>query len=152
MEQNVTAYLRQLKKEKGWTQQQISDECGVPTGTVAKYFAGIDDEAAGYDTVSRLVRCLGGSLDELAGICRKDDSTAYQAIIAGLEARLDEKDERIAHRGQLAEDEQQRAAEVLAYERRRARTATIVSYVVLGIFAVITLIDWLVPTVGWIRR
>lgn len=159
MEQSITAYLRQLKKAKGWTQQQISDESGVPLGTAAKYLSGVDDEAAGYETVRKLVLCLGGSLDELAGICRQDSDAAYQAIIAGLEARLaekdarlNEKDERIAHRGQLAEDEQQRAAEVLAYERKRARTATIVSYIVLGIFAIITLIDWIVPTVGWIRR
>ena len=107
MEQKVTAYLRQMKEAMGYTQQQIADESGVPIGTVGKYLAGIADEAAGYDAVRRLVVCLGGSLDELAGIradghrANGDADQAYKAVIAGLEARLDEKDKRIEHRGRI---------------------------------------------------
>lgn len=158
MEQKVTAYLRRLKDQRGYTQQQIADESGVALGTVAKYMAGIDDEGAGFDVVRKMAYCMGGSLDELAGIRTDDHKTdegtdqAYKAVIAGLEARLDEKDERIAHRGQLAEDEQQRAAEVLAYERRRARIAMTISYIVMGLFVLVVFIDWMIPTVGWIRR
>ena len=97
MEQKVTSYLRQMKEATGCTQQQIADESGVPIGTVGKYLAGIADEAAGYDAVRRLVVCLGGSLDELAGLntdaqkAEGDAGQAYKAVIAGLEARLDEK-------------------------------------------------------------
>ena len=160
MEQKVTAYLRQMKEAMGYTQQQIADESGVPIGTVGKYLAGIADEAAGYAAVRRLVVCLGGSLDELAGI-RADGHRAdgdadqiYKALIAGLEARLDEKDKRIEHRGRIASEDRQRAEEAIAYERRRARIAMTISYIVMGLFVLIVLmfvVDWMVPTVGWIR-
>lgn len=79
---------------------------------------------------------------------------AYKAVIAGLEARLDEKDERIEHRGRIATEEHERAEEAIAYERRRARIAMTISYIVMGLFVLIVLmffIDWMVPTVGWIR-
>ena len=160
MEQKVTAYLRRLKEARGCTQQQIADESGVPIGTVGKYLAGIADEAAGYDAVQRLVICLGGSLDELAGIradehrADGDADQAYKAVIAGLEARLDEKDERIEHRGRIASEDHQRAEEAIAYERRRARIAMTVSYIMMGLFVLIVLmffIDWMIPSVGWIR-
>lgn len=157
MEQKVTAYLRQLKEARGYTQQQIADESGVPIGTVGKYLAGIADEAAGYDAVRRLVACLGGSLDELAGLNTdarnggSDAGQAYKAVIAGLEARLDEKDERIEHRGRIATEEHERAEEAIAYERRRAKTAMTISYIVMGLFVVMFFIDWMIPTVGWIR-
>lgn len=157
MEQKVTAYLRQLKEARGCTQKQIADESGVPIGTVGKYLAGIADEAAGYDAVRRLVVCLGGSLDELAGIradehkADGDADQAYKAVIAGLEARLDEKDERIEHRGRIATEDHQRAEEAIAYERRRARIAMAVSYIVMGLIVLMFVVDWMVPTVGWIR-
>ena len=157
MEQKVTAYLRRLKEARGYTQQQIADESGVPIGTVGKYLAGIADEAAGYDAVQRLVVCLGGSLDEMAGIradehrADGDADQAYKAVIAGLEARLDEKDERIEHRGRIASEDHQRAEEAIAYERRRARIAMAISYIVMGLIVLMFVVDWMVPTVGWIR-
>lgn len=157
MGQKVTAYLRRLKEARGYTQQQIADESGVPIGTVGKYLAGIADEAAGYDAVQRLVVCLGGSLDEMAGIradehrADEDADQAYKAVIAGLEARLDEKDERIEHRGRIASEDHQRAEEAIAYERRRARIAMAISYIVMGLIVLMFVVDWMVPTVGWIR-
>lgn len=161
MEQKVTAYLRQLKEARGYTQQQIADESGVPIGTIGKYFSALDDESASYEIIRKLVVCLGGSLDEMAGI-RADEhgadggaDDAYKAVIAGLEARLDEKDERIEHRGRIATEEHERAEEAIAYERRRARIAMTVSYIVMGLFVLIVLmffIDWMIPSVGWIRR
>lgn len=157
MEKRVTTYLKQLKEAKGYTQQQIADESGVPVGTIGKYFSGIDDESASYEIVRKLVICLGGSLDELAGIradehrADGDADQAYKAVIAGLEARLDEKDERIEHRGRIASEDHQRAEEAIAYERRRARIAMAISYIVMGLFVVMFFIDWMLPTVGWIR-
>lgn len=101
--------------------------------------------------------CLGGSLDELAGIradghrADGDADQAYKAVIAGLEARLDEKDERIEHRGRIATEDHRRAEEAIAYERRRARIAMTVSYIVMGLFVLMFFIDWMIPSVGWIR-
>lgn len=157
MENRVTTYLKQLKEAKGYTQQQIADESGVPIGTIGKYFSGIDDESASYEIVRKLVVYLGGSLDEMAGIradghkADGDADQAYKAVIAGLEARLDEKDERIEQRGRIATEDHQRAEEAIAYERRRARIAMAISYIVMGLIVLMFVIDWMVPTVGWIR-
>lgn len=157
MENRVTTYLKQLKEAKGYTQQQIADESGVPIGTIGKYFSALDDESASYEILRRLVVCLGGSLDEMAGIradghkADGDADQAYKAVIAGLEARLDEKDERIEQRGRIATEDHQRAEEAIAYERRRARIAMAISYIVMGLIVLMFVVDWMVPTVGWIR-
>ena len=157
MEKRVTTYLKQLKEAKGYTQQQIADESGVPVGTIGKYFSALDDESASYDILRRLVVCLGGSLDEMAGIradghrADGDADQAYKAVIAGLEARLDEKDERIENRGRIASEDHQRAEEAIAYERRRARIAMAISYIVMGLIVLMIVVDWMVPTVGGIR-
>lgn len=146
--------MRKLKSKIGCTQQEIADMSGVNANTLGKYFAGINDESANYETVRKLVMCMGGSLDELAGIGTgaERDPDAYQLVVAGLEARLDEKDERISARWRLAEKERERAEEEIAYERRRARAAIIISYVALGLFALLFLLDFLLPSMGWIRR
>lgn len=122
--------------------------------TIGKYFSGINDDSANFEIVRRLVATMGGSLDELAGIgtSAERDLGAYQLVVAGLEARLGEKDERISARWRLAEKERERAEAEIAYERRRARAAIIISYVALGLFALFFLLDFLLPSMGWIRR
>lgn len=94
--------------------------------TIEKYFSGINDDSANFEIVRRLVATMGGSLDELAGIGTgaERDLGAYQMVVAGLEARLGEKDERISARWRLAEKERERAEEEIAYERRRARATS----------------------------
>ena len=122
--------------------------------TIEKYFSGINDDSANFEIVRRLVATMGGSLDELAGIGTgaERDLGAYQMVVAGLEARLGEKDERISARWRLAEKERERAEEEIAYERRRARAAIIISYVALGLFVLFFLLDFLLSSMGWIRR
>lgn len=146
--------MRRLKDKTGYKQQQLADKTGINAGALSRYFAGIDDESANFETVRRLVATMGGSLDELAGIgtSAERDLGAYQLVVAGLEARLGEKDERISARWRLAEKERERAEAEIAYERRRARAAIIISYVALGLFALFFLLDFILPSMGWIKR
>lgn len=158
-----------MKEARGYTNQQIADMTGIPLGTISKYFAGIDDESATYEIVRKLVVCLGGSLDELAGIeaqkvevneekltedgyteteikailrwAGSEISRSYKSVVVGLEARLSEKDERLNHRDVL-----------VAEERKRAHLASVISYVTLGLFVVLFFMDFLMPSVGWIQR
>ena len=134
---------------------------------------------------------MGGSLDELAGIRPKPVEVSpekltvdgfteseikvilrwagsqiahtYQAIVAGLEARLNEKDERLSDRALLFEDEHSRALEEIAVgrkrsaeeiqrERKRAHMSLVISYVVLGMFVLLFFMDFFMPTRGWIQR
>ena len=148
MSQKVCEYLRWLKESGDFTQQQLSDLTGVPMGTIPKYFTNMDDESASFETVRKLVMAMGGSLDQLAGI-RSDpapDPTGDRsAVIAGLEAHLSDK------RRWMSEDHEHMQS-VILYERRRARIACVVSYAALGLFAILFILDFLIPSIGWIQR
>lgn len=187
----ITPYLRRLKEGRGVTQQQIADATDVPVGTVGRYLSGVDDESASYEVVRKMVTYLDGSLDELAGIAPPDVavdeyrlsadgytdteikailrwagseiSRTYKVIVAGLEARLGEKDERLTHRDMLIAEEYQRAEteiererrrteEEIEHERKRAHVASVISYVALGLFVLLFYLDFLLPGVGWIQR
>ena len=148
LSQKVCEYLRWLKESGDFTQQQLSDLTGVPMGTIPKYFTNMDDESASFETVRKLVMAMGGSLDQLAGI-RSDpapDPTGDRsAVIAGLEAHLSDK------RRWMSEDHEHMQS-VILYERRRARIACVVSYAALGLFAILFILDFLIPSIGWIQR
>lgn len=180
-----------LKDRTGYKQQQLADKTGISIGTMSRYFAGIDDESASYEIVRKLVMAMGGDLNELAGItppeiamdekkltadgyteteikailrwAGSEISRTYKAVVAGLEARLSEKDERLTHRDALVAEEHRRAMEDIAQERRRAmeeveherkraKTASIISYAALGLFVLLFILDFLLPSMGWIRR
>lgn len=148
LSQKVCEYLRWLKESGDFTQQQLSDKTGIPMGTIPKYFTNMDDESASFETVRKLVMAMGGSLDQLAGI-RSDpvpDPTGDRsAVIAGLEAHLSE------NRRWMDEDHA-RVRSAILYERRRARIACVVSYAALGLFAILFILDFLIPSIGWIQR
>lgn len=180
MTQKITEYLRKLKGETGYTHSQLADMTGIPYGTIPKYFSGMDDDSANFEIVRKLVMAMDGSLDELAGIVPKpvaiseeklteDGFTeseikvilrwassqvahSYQALVAGLEARLSEKDERLTHCSVLLDDEHRRAQEEIMRERKHAHVASVISYVALGLFVLLFFMDFLIPTIGWIQR
>ena len=172
--------MRKLKNKIGRTQQEIADMADVNANTLGKYFSGIADDSANFGIVSKLVIAMGGSLDEMMGIAPpevavdeekltadgyteteikailrwagSEISRTYKAVVAGLEARLNEKDERLTHRDALIAEEHQRAVEEIEHERKRAKTASIISYAALGLFVLLFLLDFLLPSMGWIRR
>ncbi len=180
MTHKISRYLQDLKDRTGFTQQQLSDLTGIPSGTIPKYFSSMDDDAANFETVRKLVTAMGGSLDELAGIAPpkpavdeekltedgfteseikailrwagSEISRTYQLVVTGLEERLNERSNSISHRDSLVEEEKKRAQETIREERKRAKMATIVSYITLGLFVVLFFMDFLMPAFGWIRR
>lgn len=59
--------LNEMKKASGMTTQQIADRSGVPFSTVSRIFTG-RTENPNFVTIRDLVKAMGGSLDDLAGI------------------------------------------------------------------------------------
>lgn len=57
-------YLRALKEQSGFTEDQIADLSGVPKGTVTRILAGRTDNP-GYQNVADIVKALHGSLDAM---------------------------------------------------------------------------------------
>lgn len=155
MSQRITAYLRSLKDRKGYTQQLISDETGVPIGTIGKYFSGVDDESASFEIVRKLVVLLGGTLDELA--CIDHGESAYMAVVAG--ARIDEKDERSETFVRVLEGyEQQFDREREAYDAqlrtkdRWIRALAVALGVIIATILALLVADMLTPHIGWFKR
>lgn len=147
----ISAYLNAMKDKNNLTQRQLADMTGIPVGTLPRYFGALDDDAANFEVVRKLVVAMHGSLDELAGIPLRQaehDESAYKAVVAGLEARLDEKNDRIRHRAELLDDEQQRSER----ETRRANRATLIACIIGALFVLLVFIDALLPTRGWILR
>lgn len=147
----ISAYLNAMKDKNNLTQQQLADMTGIPVGTLPRYFGALDDDAANFEVVRKLLVAMHGSLDELAGIPLRQaehDESAYKAVVAGLEARLDEKNDRIRHRAELLDDEQQRSER----ETRRANRATLIACIIGALFVLLVFIDALLPTRGWILR
>ena len=56
--------LKELKKTKGLTAKQIADKTHLPERTVARIFSG-DTPNPYIDTLHRIVKALGGSLDDI---------------------------------------------------------------------------------------
>lgn len=108
---NICRYLSKLKDETRLTQQQLSDQTGIPMGTIPRYFAGMEDDSANFEIVRKLVMAMGGSLDEMAGIpsraspAPKSDSE----LVGTYKALLAEKDDRLAHRDRTIDDERKRS-------------------------------------------
>ena len=147
----ISAYLNAMKDKNNLTQRQLADMTGIPVGTLPRYFGALDDDAANFEVVRKLVVAMHGSLDELAGIPLRQaehDESAYKEVVAGLEARLDEKNDRIRHRAELLDDEQQRSER----ETRRANRATLIACIIGALFVLLVFIDALLPTRGWILR
>ena len=76
--------LRAMKGDM--TAQQIADKSGVPVATVNRVLQGLT-ENPGFDTVCKLVKAMGGSLNDLDEdkVCEPEGST--QLYERGLEYR-----------------------------------------------------------------
>lgn len=76
--------LRAMKGDM--TAQQIADKSGVPVATVNRVLQGLT-ENPGFDTVYKLVKAMGGNLNDLAEdrVCEPEGST--QLYERGLEYR-----------------------------------------------------------------
>ena len=75
--------LRQLKEQSHMTNQQIADKSGIPASTIARILSGQTDNP-GFQTVSDMVKAMGGSLDQMSGEPKSQDAVTelYEKIIA----------------------------------------------------------------------
>ena len=87
--------IRDMRKEKGYTQSQLASLIGVTQGAVYFWEKGINEPAAGY--VVRLAEVFGVSADELLSYeCEKsDDKTTRTAEMTALFNKLTENQQNI---------------------------------------------------------
>ena len=79
-------HLRAMKDASNMTAQQIADKSSVPVATVDRVLQGLT-ENPGFDTVYKLVKAMGGSLNDLDEdrVCEPESLT--QLYERGLEYR-----------------------------------------------------------------
>lgn len=79
-------HLRAMKDASNMTAQQIADKSSVPVATVNRVLQGLT-ENQGFDTVYKLVKAMGGSLNDLDEdrVCEPESLT--QLYERGLEYR-----------------------------------------------------------------
>lgn len=79
-------HLRAMKDASNMTAQQIADKSSVPVATVNRVLQGLT-ENPGFDTVYKLVKAMGGSLNDLDEdrVCEPEGLT--QLYERGLEYR-----------------------------------------------------------------
>ena len=79
----------ELRRERGWTQEKLAEECGVGIRTIQRLEAGND---ASLDTLSRVASALGVAVRELFTTI---DSAEMNGVVDSLEARtVDEQTQR----------------------------------------------------------
>lgn len=81
--------LKLMKKNSGKTNKHISEESGVPLGTVNKLFAGQTKDPK-IDTLSAIVHCLGYTLDDLYPDSQKQKTPAPEEPEAGDKVSMEE--------------------------------------------------------------
>ena len=95
-----------MKQKSGKTLQQISDECGIPKGTLNKIFAGQTKDPQ-YGTLKNIVHALGFTVDDLEKF--ENPETKKSPVPAEAETEevsLEETDRLLVALGLIKEGEQ----------------------------------------------
>ena len=71
----IREYLKTLKTNGNFSWQDISEKSGIPEVTIRKIFSG-ETEDPRFETVAKLVGAMGGSLDKINDICKKQNKKA----------------------------------------------------------------------------
>ena len=103
--------LIKLRKNKGFTQQQVASKLGIDRTTYTKYETGVSEP--GFEMLIRLSQMLNVSLDELFGGPVNDPLTAAVSDSRAESLSEDELELIAAYRG-LNKDEKRRLKENLA--------------------------------------
>lgn len=90
----LAEYLKALKTKRNLTSEVIAKESKVSTAVLSRLLSGASDNPE-WKTIVPVVKALGGSLDEAAGL-KQTDVDEYQKEIATLQKRLEDKDALIA--------------------------------------------------------
>lgn len=72
--------LKELKKEKGYSDKKIAEKANLSEKTVSRIFSG-DTDSPYVDTLHRIVKALGGSLDDILADTKAVVGTTHMATL-----------------------------------------------------------------------
>ena len=122
--------LGQMKKQSGLSTQQIADQSGVPASTITRMLSGQTEEPT-FSNMAKVVKTMGGSLDELVGIEPKI-KTVTETKVINADAALISLYER-----------------AIASKNRWIRWLFILTLVLVVFIICLFIIDQIVPDRGW---
>ena len=140
----IKEYLKSLKSKGNLSWQDISRASGLPEATIRKIFSGETADPR-FETVVRLVSAMGGSLDKIHDIEKKDaiektEESQMKALIAVNEVYEERiKDMKAEHDA------------VVSSLKRDKRIFMITSGILVMFLMFIVLVDLFVGSIGWIR-
>lgn len=152
----ITAYLNTLKSQGNFTFEAISNLSGVPEATVKNIFSGKTEDPR-FETVSAIVKAMGGSLDAVYSVAKKEDVEANSIITLkeSYEQRLKETNEHYQQRiADMKEHYEERITEInehiatIQLDKRWFRIATCICAFAL---VVLFIVEILTPGMGWFR-
>lgn len=152
----ITTYLNTLKSKGNFTIETISNLSGIPEATVKNIFSGKTEDPR-FETVSAIVKAMGGSLDAIYSVSKKEDVEGNSIIT--LKESYDQRLEDIkGHYEQRISDlkkhyeermaDQKEHISTIMLDKRWFRIATcICAFALVALFV----IEILTPGLGWFR-
>jgi transcriptional regulator with XRE-family HTH domain len=152
----LPAYLNTLKTQGNFTLETISNLSGIPESTVKNILSGKTEDPR-FETVSAIVKAMGGSLDAIYSAVKKEDVEANSVIILKetYEQRIKEIKEYYEQRiSDLKEHYEVRITDkkehinTIQLDKRWFRIATCICAFAL---VVLFIVEILTPGMGWFR-
>ncbi len=152
----IPTYLNTLKNQGNFTFETISNLSGVPEATVKNIFSGKTEDPR-FDTVSAIVKAMGGSLDAIYCATKKEDIEANSIITLKetYEQRIRDIKENYEHRLTDTKEHYERILvnkkehiDTIMLDKRWFRIATCICAFAL---VVLFIVEILTPGLGWFR-
>lgn len=77
--------LRLFRRQRGWTQPRLAEECSVSTSMISQIECGY--VIPSLQVAFRISQCTGITLERLARFCLREPSAVTSALVTDLSAR-----------------------------------------------------------------
>ncbi len=152
----LSTYLDTLKSKGNFTFETISKASGVPEATIKNIFSGKTEDPR-FETVSAIVKAMGGSLDAIYSATQQGDieansiitlKDAYEQRINDLKEHYEQRilDMKGYYEDRLADKKEHIATIML--DKRWFRIATCICAVAL---VMLFIVEILTPGLGWFQ-
>lgn len=152
----LTTYLNTLKSKGNFTIETISNLSGIPEATVKNIFSGKTEDPR-FETVSAIVKAMGGSLDAIYNVSKKEDvegnsiitlKESYDQRLSDIKEYYELRIKDLKDRYEERLSDQKEHISTIMLDKRWFRIATCICAFALVVLFVMEII---IPGLGWIR-
>ena len=152
----LTTYLNTLKSKGNFTIETISNLSGIPEATVKNIFSGKTEDPR-FETVSAIVKAMGGSLDAIYNVSKKEDvegnsiitlKESYDQRLSDIKEYYELRIKDLKERYEERLSDQKEHISTIMLDKRWFRIATCICAFAL---VVLFVMDIIIPGLGWIR-